>query len=212
MPPKAKITKEMILNTVLEITREIGFEAVNARSIAGKLQCSTRPIFTCYENMDQLKTDFLAFAYEFYEQYVADYRDLAKIPLYLVLPLSYIDFAQTETHLFHLLFIHDMDLNMTKANDFYQEADNEKKAEIFSKAIGIDLERAKKIYLDLFLYTHGIAVFTATKKLSFDRENAEKMVMDVLTALIRQEIPDWNGSNGADGRRRSENENNPLFN
>ncbi|MFR5412282.1 MAG: TetR/AcrR family transcriptional regulator, partial [Enterocloster bolteae] len=25
MPPKAKITKEMILNTVLEITREAGF-------------------------------------------------------------------------------------------------------------------------------------------------------------------------------------------
>ena len=29
MPPKAKITKEMILNTVLEITREAGFESVN---------------------------------------------------------------------------------------------------------------------------------------------------------------------------------------
>ena len=47
MPPKAKITKDMILHTVLDITRETGFETVNARSIAGKLQCSTRPIFTC---------------------------------------------------------------------------------------------------------------------------------------------------------------------
>ena len=53
MPPKAKITKEMILNTVLEITKETGFETVNARSIAGRLQCSTRPIFTCYENMEE---------------------------------------------------------------------------------------------------------------------------------------------------------------
>ena len=50
MPPKAKITKAMILDTVLNITKETGFEAVNARNIAGKLQCSTRPIFTCYEN------------------------------------------------------------------------------------------------------------------------------------------------------------------
>ena len=55
MPPKAKITKEMILNTVLEITRKTGFETVNARSIASRLQCSTRPIFTCYKNMDELK-------------------------------------------------------------------------------------------------------------------------------------------------------------
>lgn len=37
MPPKAKITKEMILQTVLEMTREAGFEAVNARSIASRL-------------------------------------------------------------------------------------------------------------------------------------------------------------------------------
>ncbi len=59
MPPKVKITKEMILNTVLDITREVGFEAVNARSIASKLQCSTRPIFTCYENMNELKMNFL---------------------------------------------------------------------------------------------------------------------------------------------------------
>lgn len=181
----------------------------------GSLSAAPYP-FLCGSSCPQAlllpKTDYLAFAYEFYEQYVADYRDLAKVPPYLVLPLSYVDFAQKETLLFHLLFIHDMDLDMTKANDFYQEADNEKKAEIFSKAIGIDLERTKKIYLDLFLYTHGIAVLTATKKLSFDRENAEKMVMDVLTALILQEIPHWNGSNGANGRRRSENENNPLFN
>lgn len=45
MPPKARITKEMILTAVLEITRETGFEAVNARSIANKLRCSTRPCF-----------------------------------------------------------------------------------------------------------------------------------------------------------------------
>ena len=52
MPPKARITKEMILNTALDLTRQSGFETVNARSVAGRLQCSTRPIFTCYENME----------------------------------------------------------------------------------------------------------------------------------------------------------------
>ena len=76
MPPKAKITKEMILNTVLEITREAGFESVNARSISGRLQCSTRPIFTCYENMEELRKEFLDFAYEFYSQYVETYSSL----------------------------------------------------------------------------------------------------------------------------------------
>ncbi|NJJ36474.1 TetR/AcrR family transcriptional regulator [Clostridioides difficile] len=192
MPPKAKITKKMILNIVLEITRETGFETVNARSIANKLQCSTRPIFTCYENMDELKNEFLAFAYEYYKQYVTNYSNSVNVSPYLILPLSYIEFAQEEIHLFKLLFINDMDLNMTEAKDFYNEIDNEKRARDFSEIIGIELERAKVIFLDLFLYTHGIAVLVATKKLTLDRNSAEKMIRKILSAFIIQEKPDWN--------------------
>ena len=83
----------MILNTVMDITRETGFETVNARSIAGKLHCSTRPLFTCYENMDELKQQFLTFAYEYYEKYVEDYRIFEEVNPCLLLPLSYIEFA-----------------------------------------------------------------------------------------------------------------------
>lgn len=66
MPPKVKITREMILNAALALTREQGFEAVNARNIAAELECSTRPIFTAYQNMEEMKEDFLEFAYSFY--------------------------------------------------------------------------------------------------------------------------------------------------
>lgn len=190
MPPKAKITKEMILNTVLDITREAGFETVNARSIASNLQCSTRPIFTCYENMDELKKEFLDFAYKFYEQYVDNYSNSVNINSCLVLPLSYIEFAREETQLFKLLFINDMDLHMTEARDFYKEIGNEEKAKIFSDDIGVDLEHGKVIFLDLFLYTHGIAILTASNKLLLDRSDAEKMITHLLSALIRQEMSD----------------------
>lgn len=194
MPPKAKITKPMILNTVLEITRQTGFEAVNARSIADRMHCSTRPLFTCYENMDELKKDFLDFAFEFYNQYVADYSASAAINPYLILPLSYIAFAKEETNLFQLLFINDMDLNMAQPKDFYKEAGNENKAVLFSDMIGIEPERAKRIFLDLFLYAHGMAVLTASGKMSLDQINAENMLMNLLSALIKQEKPDWDSS------------------
>lgn len=187
MPPKAKITKTMILNTVLEITQETGFETVNARSIASKLQCSTRPIFTCYENMDELKKEFLDFAFEYYNQYVTNYAKFAKSKPYLLLPLSYIEFANEETHLFKLLFISDMDLDMAEINDFYKEIGNVEKAKIFSNMIDIELECAKKIFLDLFLYAHGIAVLTATGKMSLDSDNIEKMLLNFLSAFIKLE-------------------------
>lgn len=194
MPPKAIITKEMILNKTLELTRETGFETVNARSIASKLQCSTRPIFTCYKNMDELKCEFLDFAYAYYERYVAHYSISANLSPALLLPLSYIDFAREETHLFKLLFISDMDLEMAEAMDFYKEIDNETRARAFSETIGVELERAKIIFLDLFLYTHGIAVLTAAGKIAFDRADAEKMLSNLLSAFIKQEKPDWDRS------------------
>ena len=186
MPPKAKITKEMILNTALDITRDSGFDAVNARSIAGRLQCSTRPIFTCYKNMNEMKAEFLDFAFYFYTKYVADYSIRANVRSCLVLPLSYIEFAKKETNLFKLLFIDDMELDMANTKDFYNEVGNEQKAIAFSKDIGIELESAKAIFLDLFLYTHGIAVLTAAGKISLDNSSIENMVSNMLSALIRQ--------------------------
>lgn len=187
MPPKAKITKEMIFNTVMEITRKTGFDAVNARSIASKLQCSTQPIFSCYENMDELKNEFLDFVYQYFEQYVANYCNLNNIISPLIYPLSYIDFAREEAHLFKLLFINDMDLDMQEPKDFYKEIGNEERAKQFSEMIGVELERAKIIFLDLFLYSHGIAVLTATKKLALDTKNAENMLRNILSAFIKQE-------------------------
>ena len=184
MPPKARITKDMILDTVLKLTRESGFETVNARSIAGRLQCSTRPIFTRYENMVELKKDFLAFAYGYYVSYVNHFGESENVNPCLVFPLSYIAFAKEETHLFKLLFISDMDLDMAEAKDFYDEIDNVKNAERFSEAIGMDLERSKVIFLDLFLYTHGIAVLTAAKKLNLGRKSAETMLEHVLSSWI----------------------------
>lgn len=185
MPPKTKITKPMILNAVLEITQETGFEAVNARSIASKLQCSTRPMFTCYENMEELKNDFLDFAFEYYNQYVKNYSKSTNANPSLLLPLSYIAFAKEETYLFKLLFINDMDLDMVVADDFYKEIGNVEKAKIFSDMIGVELKYGKEIFLDLFLYSHGIAVLTATGKMSLKSDNIEKMLLNFLSAFIQ---------------------------
>lgn len=135
MPPKARITKEMILTAVLEITRETGFEAVNARSIANKLRCSTRPVFTCYENMEELKSDFLDFAFDAYSRYVEDYSNAAEVNPCLLLPLSYIAFAEEETHLFKLLFISDMDLNMKKQKTFTMSPAMKQRQNVFPKPL-----------------------------------------------------------------------------
>ena len=187
MPPKPKVTKDMILAAVLNLTQEEGFEAVNARSIAGKLQCSTRPIFTCYESMEQLRAEFLDYAFAFYTRYVAEYGAAHNTNPALLFPLSYIEFAREETNLFRLLFISDMDLDMTEAKDFYKELGNEEKAKEFSWQIGVELSRGKAIFLDLFFYSHGIAVLAATGKLTFRSRDMEEMLQNFLDTQVSRE-------------------------
>ena len=59
MPPNPTTNKEAILSAAISLVREHGMESVNARSIASVLNCSTKPLFRIYKNMDALKQDVI---------------------------------------------------------------------------------------------------------------------------------------------------------
>ena len=44
MPAVRKVSKEQIIDAAVEVLRDDGFSAINARSVAKKLGCSTQPI------------------------------------------------------------------------------------------------------------------------------------------------------------------------
>ena len=173
MPPTAKVTREMILSAALDITRREGFDAVNARSLAARLGCSTRPIFTCYENMEAVKADFLEYAFAFYEQRAAAWGE-GEDPC-LALPLTYLRFAREEPLLFRALFI--------------REPGNGRKAEAFARQLGVDPQAGREIFLDLFLWAHGAAVLAATGKLDLEEEEARRRAKAVVAALAAPHRP-----------------------
>ena len=55
MPPKVKIAKEDIVNAAVELVRQYGPQALNARELAARLCCSTQPIFSNFATMDELR-------------------------------------------------------------------------------------------------------------------------------------------------------------
>lgn len=50
MPPRAKITKEMVVDAAFELVRAEGIERVNARTVSQKLGCSTQPVMYHFGN------------------------------------------------------------------------------------------------------------------------------------------------------------------
>ena len=60
MPAVRKVSKEQIIDAAVEVLRDDGFSAINARSVAKKLGCSTQPIYFSFKNMDELKAALIA--------------------------------------------------------------------------------------------------------------------------------------------------------
>ena len=103
MPPKVKFRKEEIIQAALEIAGTKGIDAVTAREVAGFLGVSTRPIFTWYDTMEQLRQDVYARAKEIYRAYIE--RGLAGPIPFLGVGQQYIRFAREEPKLYKLLFL-----------------------------------------------------------------------------------------------------------
>ena len=60
MPAVRKVSKEPIIDAAVEVLCDDGFSAINARSVAKKLGCSTQPIYFSFKNMDELKAALIA--------------------------------------------------------------------------------------------------------------------------------------------------------
>ncbi len=72
MPAVRKVSKEQIIDAAVEVLRDDGFPAINARSVAKKLGCSTQPIYFSFKNMDELKAALTQRAIELHTQRVRD--------------------------------------------------------------------------------------------------------------------------------------------
>lgn len=103
MPPKAKFTREEIIEKTLSVVREKGADAVTAREVAAALGMSSRPIFTWFSSMDELKAGVRAAAEELFQQYV-DSGLREKIP-FLGVGMNTVRFAKEEPELYKLLFL-----------------------------------------------------------------------------------------------------------
>ncbi len=181
MPPKSKITKEDIILAALDIVRESGADALNARALAGKLGCSTQPIFSNYPGMEALKSDVIERANALYLSYLA--KDMAenKYPPYKASGMAYIRFASEEKELFKLLFMRDRtEETAQKSEDFEQIV------ALLQKSYGFSRDKAELFHLGMWVYVHGIATMVATNYLAWDTELTSRMITTAFLGMQKQ--------------------------
>ena len=179
MPPKVKITKDDIIKTALELVRRNGAGAINARAIAASLNCSTQPIFSNFQTMDDLQKETIAAAYELYLGYLKREAECGKYPAYKSYGLAYVRFAKDEKELFKLLFMRDRSQEDTSL----LSVDFETSTQMIMQANGITLEKARLMHMEMWTCVHGIGVMLATSYLPLEWELISDMMSDVYQGI-----------------------------
>ena len=179
MPPKVKVTKEDIVLAAMEIVRREGVAAINARTIAAQLGCSTQPIFSNFAKREELKAAVIAQAEALCNQYLQTEVESGKYPVYKASGMAYIRFAKEESALFRLLFMRD------RGGETEGGADH-----LFTRMVtvvqgntGLNFTDAQVFHLEMWAYVHGIATMMATGFFLPDWELVSRMLSDAYLGM-----------------------------
>ena len=182
MPPKVKVTREDIVNAAVEIVRIGGASAVNARTIASMLNCSTQPVFSNFTNMEELRLAVVEKADALCLDYINREIASGKYPEYKASGMAYIRFAKEERELYKLLYMRD------RSNEILpEETDLGNKMEsIVTENTNLRGDDVKLFHVEMWAYVHGIATMIATGFLDLDWDLISKMLTDAYQGLKKQ--------------------------
>ena len=182
MPPKVKVTKEEIINAAVDIVRNSGAKAINARTIAFVLNCSTQPVFSNFATMDELRLAVVKRADILCQEYMQREVDSGEFPAYKANGMAYIRFAKEEKELFKLLYMRD------RSNELIPDESEltDEMESIVHKNTGLSGIDAKLFHLEMWAYVHGIATMFATGFFDLDWELVSKMLTDSYQGLRKQ--------------------------
>ncbi len=185
MPPKAKFTRDEIVQAGLNIVRENGIEALSARALGAALGSSARPVFTVFQSMEEVQGEVLEAARSRYDEYVR--RGLEQEPAFKGVGTQYILFAIQEPKLFQLLFMTEQKQSPSVVNVLPMIDDNYGDI-LRSVQNGYQLseEQAKQMYRHLWIYTHGIAALCATNMCVFSAEEISGLMTQVFQGVLKE--------------------------
>ncbi len=182
MPPKVKIQKEDIVKAAVELVRENGDQALNARSIAAALNCSTQPVFSNFASMEELRLAVVAAATEKFEEYIRRETESGEYVPYKASGIAYIRFAKEEKNLFKLLYMRDR----TGEAESAEEDLFGRMVKLVESNTGLNGEEGELFHLEVWAYVHGIAVMQATGYCDLPWELISRMTTDAYQGLKKR--------------------------
>lgn len=184
MPPKAKFSREEIIQSALDLVRTESIDALTSRALGLKLGSSARPVFTVFQNMEEVQQAVTGAAKTLYREYVQ--KGLCDTPPFKGVGRQYILFAVNEPKLFQLLFMREHK-EVPALSEVLPLIDESYEEILSSIQDSYDVKRsaAAKLYRHLWIYTHGIATLCATHMCHFTGEEISVMMSEVFAGVLK---------------------------
>ena len=180
MPPKTRITEDMIIEAAVRVARRDGYEQINARTDAKELGCSTQPVMYHFSTIDSLKRAAYRKADRLHSEYMMNTAP-GQDPI-LGIGLNYVRFAVEEPQLFRFLF----QSGYGEEKSLLEMVDSEELVpvlEAMREGAGLSLRKTRNVFITVALFAHGYASIIATNHLEFD----EKLISEHIERT-------WNGA------------------
>ena len=189
MPPKASITKDLVLEAAFEIVQEDGLKNLTARHIAKKLGCSTAPVYSTFKNMAELDEEVMRKARDLLIEYTR--KEYSETP-FLNMGVGFVLFSRENKNLYRELFL---------SGDRFVEILNELDAIMLQMLmqdpqytdLPDDLRRV--LLTKMWTFTHGMASLTCVGLL---KDDSDEYIMKLMSETGRAVIMDTYVQTGMD--------------
>ena len=182
MPTKIKISKDLILDAAFEIVRKNGMEKLSNRELANKLNCSIRPIYYQFENVEEMQKELYLKIEQYFYKFILD-NMVETIPKYKQVGINYIKFAKKEKKLFQTLFMTNVGLTpdafVLKAGEEYKEIEK-----LIKISANIKEEDIKDFHTKMWIFCHGIATLVANDTIKLTDNQIEDLLSYEFQALM----------------------------
>lgn len=182
MPTKIKISKDMILDAAFEIVRKDGMEKLSNRELANKLNCSIRPIYYQFENVEEMQKELYLKIEQYFYKFILE-NMVEEIPKYKQVGINYIKFAKKEKKLFQTLFMTDVGLTpdafVLKAGEDYKEIEK-----FIKISANIKEEDIKDFHTKMWIFCHGIATLVANDTIKLTDNQIQDLLSYEFQALM----------------------------
>ena len=176
MPRTPLHTREEMVKISLQIVRRQGADALTARNIGKAMGCSSSPIFTLFENMDDLLRSVRKAARAMFVDYVRDVTDYS--PAFKEYGLRLIRCAVRERNLFDFIFLSDDGLNR------YSDPIVTECLELMAKEQDLSSEQAGLVLEHMWPYACGVAVLSSRNPDMFTEEAVNGMLSFQFAAIL----------------------------